>query len=55
MRTVAWQTWGEFKRLVEEQGVRDEDEIFFIDVYPDNEIIVNRVEHEHRVIGVEIC
>ena len=30
--TEEWSTWGEFKRLVEAEGVCDEDKITFIDV-----------------------
>jgi hypothetical protein len=46
-------TWGEFKRAVEDRGVKDEDEIKYIDTYarrPD-EIEVWRNERGH----VEIC
>jgi hypothetical protein len=46
-------TWREFKRAVEDRGVKDEDEIKYIDTYarrPD-EIEVWRNERGH----VEIC
>jgi hypothetical protein len=42
-------TWGQFKRMVEGQGVVDDTEIFYIDIHADlTEIIAVRNEYSQE-------
>jgi len=34
--------WGEFKKLVEEAGAKDEDDIFWIDIHLEDELCINK-------------
>mgnify|MGYP001580893157 FL=1 len=43
-------TWKEFKEVTERRGVKDDDEIFYIDAYLNDD----HIRYEHRENGWEI-
>ena len=49
-RRIVPMTWKEFKEVTERRGVKDDDEIFYIDAYLNDD----HIRYEHRENGWEI-